>query len=39
LTVVTAARIALWALLAVAVALVVVMTWHPWVVPWTGVKR
>jgi hypothetical protein len=29
----------LWALLALAVALVIVMTWHPWVTPWTGVPR
>jgi hypothetical protein len=30
---------ALWALLALAVALVVVMTWHPWVAPWTGIRH
>jgi len=29
----------LWALLALGVILVVVMTWHPWVTPWTGVHR
>jgi hypothetical protein len=29
----------LWGLLAVAALLVVAMTWHPWVQPWTGVKR
>jgi hypothetical protein len=34
-----AARIVLWLLLALGVALVIVMTWHPWVVPWTGVER
>jgi len=32
------AAAALWALLALAVALVVVMTWHPWVHPWTGIR-
>jgi hypothetical protein len=30
---------ALWALLVLAVVLVVVMTWHPWVRPWTGIHR
>jgi hypothetical protein len=30
---------ALWALLVLAVATVVVMTWHPWVHPWTGIPR
>ena len=29
----------LWLLLAALVALVVVMTWHPWVTPWTGLRR
>ena len=29
----------LWALLGLAVVLVVVMTWHPWVWPWTGIHR
>jgi hypothetical protein len=29
----------LWALLALAVVLVVVMTWHPWVRPWTGLRH
>ncbi|MEA2690139.1 MAG: hypothetical protein QOJ39_2142 [Candidatus Eremiobacteraeota bacterium] len=29
----------LWLLLGAAVVLVVVMTWHPWVHPWTGVRR
>ena len=33
------ARALLWLLLALGVVLVVVMTWHPWVVPWTGVRR
>jgi hypothetical protein len=29
----------LWLLLALGIVLVVVMTWHPWVVPWTGIRR
>ena len=29
----------LWVLLVLAVVLVVVMTWHPWVRPWTGIRR
>ena len=32
------ANAALWLLLVLAVALVVAMTWHPWVRPWTGIK-
>jgi hypothetical protein len=33
------ANAVLWALLALAVVVVVVMTWHPWVHPWTGVPK
>jgi len=33
------ANAALWLVLAALIALVVVMTWHPWVTPWTGVRR
>jgi hypothetical protein len=33
------ANTALWLLLALGVLLIVVMTWHPWVTPWTGVRR
>jgi hypothetical protein len=29
----------LWLLLGLLIATVVVMTWHPWVTPWTGVRR
>jgi hypothetical protein len=29
----------LWLLLAAGIVLVVAMTWHPWVTPWTGVRR
>jgi len=29
----------LWALLALGVLLIVLMTWHPWVTPWTGMPR
>ncbi|MDB5070663.1 MAG: hypothetical protein JWM87_1774 [Candidatus Eremiobacteraeota bacterium] len=32
------ANAVLWLLLALGIALVVVMTWHPWVHPWTGVR-
>jgi hypothetical protein len=28
----------LWLALCALVALVVVMTWHPWVTPWTGLR-
>jgi hypothetical protein len=33
------ANAALWVLLGLGIALIVVMTWHPWVTPWTGVRR
>lgn len=33
------ARALLWIVLAAGVALVVAMTWHPWVTPWTGVPK
>jgi hypothetical protein len=33
------ANAVLWALLALTVVAVVVMTWHPWVHPWTGVPK
>lgn len=26
----------LWVLLGIGVLLIVAMTWHPWVQPWTG---
>ena len=32
------ANVALWLLLGLAIVLVVVMTWHPWVHPWTGIR-
>jgi len=34
-----AANAALWLLLAAGVLTVALMTWHPWVHPWTGMKR
>jgi hypothetical protein len=37
--VVKLANAALWLLLALAIIAVVVMTWHPWVHPWTGVPK
>jgi hypothetical protein len=33
------ANAALWLALALGVAAVVVMTWHPWVQPWTGIHK
>jgi hypothetical protein len=33
------ARAVLWLALGVAVALVVAMTWHPWIHPWTGIRH
>jgi hypothetical protein len=33
------AAAALWFFLVCAIALVVAMTWHPWVSPWTGIKH
>jgi hypothetical protein len=33
------ANAVLWLLLALAIALVAVMTWHPWVHPWTGIRN
>jgi len=29
----------LWAVLAIAIGLIVAMVWHPWVAPWTGIKH
>lgn len=29
----------LWALLVTAIGAVAIMTWHPWVSPWTGIPR
>jgi hypothetical protein len=33
------ANAVLWLLLAALIVTVVLMTWHPWVTPWTGVRR
>jgi hypothetical protein len=38
-TVARLVRASLWLVLAVLVAAVIVMTWHPWVVPWTGLRH
>jgi hypothetical protein len=34
-----ATRALLWLVLAALIVTVALATWHPWVTPWTGVRR